>query len=180
MCCVATFDSHWSCPVLFWPHRLPTARLLFALREPPNRRAKRRNDSPHAQAGGSGPVSPEDEGRSQKDRSRPGMPSSPHSNQPLGSLPLGLKGPCVQRPNATTSETAFAAHFRAPFGPSFCVPGLLQSGQTSPSSAPSTGWRSDQFRSPFGSDRRDPNTLAPNRSKARTTPLRPSRISASS
>ena len=33
---------------------------------------------------------------------------------------------------------------------------------------------------PFGSDRRDPNTLAPNRLEARTTPLRPSRISTSS
>src|SRR5207248_4161466 len=33
---------------------------------------------------------------------------------------------------------------------------------------------------PFGSDRRDPNTLAPNRNKARPNPLRPSRTSTSS
>ena len=33
---------------------------------------------------------------------------------------------------------------------------------------------------PFGSDRRDPNTLAPNRKKARPNPLRPSRTSTSS
>ena len=36
------------------------------------------------------------------------------------------------------------------------------------------------FWNPSGSDRRDPNTLAPNRIKARTTPSRPSRISTSS
>ena len=36
------------------------------------------------------------------------------------------------------------------------------------------------FWNPSGSDRRDPNTLAPNRMKARTTPSRPSRISTSS
>ena len=36
------------------------------------------------------------------------------------------------------------------------------------------------FWNPFGNDRRDQNSLAPNRSKARTTPLRPSRPSANS
>ena len=83
--------------------------------------------------------------------------------------PLGFEGPCVQRPNATTLQATAAAPFSGPFGPSFCAPELLNSGQTSPRSAALASRRSGQFRSPFGSDRRDPNSLAPNRPKARTT-----------
>ena len=40
-------------------------------------------------------------------------------------------------------------------------------------------WRSGQFWNPCGSDRRDPNTLAPNRLEARPCPSRPSRTSTS-
>ena len=55
-----------------------------------------------------------------------------------------------------------------------------KSGQKSPSPAASTGVAEWSFWNPSGNDRRDPNTLAPNWIEARTTPLRPSRISTSS
>ena len=104
----------------------------------------------------------------------------------------GIAPPRVQRTMRSTPQR-YVSHFMqvlkrtvvkfatpGTFEPIFASRNSWNSGQTSPRSAAATGRRSDQFRSPFGSDRRDPNTLAPNRSKARTTPLRPSRISTSS
>ena len=143
----------------------------------PNRRAKRRNDRPHAQAGGSGPVCL----KTQVDPKRIDLalacPSTP---------PQGLNPPRVQRTmRSTPQRNNFRSRLCGPFsspsgGPHFCVPEPLKAGPQALPPRPQPRWRSEQFRSPFGSDRRDPNTLAPNRSKARTTPLRPSRISASS
>ena len=74
----------------------------------------------------------------------------------------------IQLPNLSR----FRLVFRAPKSPKF--------GGKNARSAASTGWRSGYFWNPSGSDQRDPNTLAPNRIKARTTPSRPSRISMSS
>jgi hypothetical protein len=49
-----------------------------------------------------------------------------------------------------------------------------------PVTAASTGVAEWSFWNPSGNDRRDPNTLAPNRIEARTTPSRPSSNSTSS
>ena len=106
----------------------------------------------------------------------PACPSSP----PLGFLPLGFKDHAFNAPTQQRPDR-FDGPVFGPIGALILRPGLsLSEGQTSPRPRPEPAWRSGQFRSPFGSDRRDPNSLAPNRSKARTTPLRPSRISASS
>ena len=67
-----------------------------------------------------------------------------------------------------------------PFWPVFGVPKVPEFRANKPGTRcldRPTEW---SFWNPLGSDRRDPNTLPPNRIKARTTPLRPSRISTSS
>src|SRR6185437_154966 len=89
----------------------------------------------------------------------PACPSSP----PLGRCPR-VQRPCARRPNATTAA-GWRPSLSDPVGALILCPGTLKSGQTRPSSAALAGRRSDQFRSPCGSDRRDPNSLAPNRSK---------------
>ena len=82
---------------------LQAAGACFPLREPPNPPRKRRNDSPHAQAGGSGPVSLVDVARSRRDQSRPGMPLEPTP----GIAPPRVLRPCVQR--ALTQRVALHA-----------------------------------------------------------------------
>src|SRR5262245_29223888 len=93
-------------------------------------------------------------------------------NFPFGLPPLGFKDHAF---NAQTQQlqTAFGGLVFGPVrGPHFASRAALKFGADTPLSADATGRRSGQFRSPCGSDRRDPNTLAPNSSKARTTPLR--------
>ena len=88
----------------------------YALREPPKPPRKRRNDSPHAQAGGPGPVSLRERWSIPKGSISPRHAPRAH---PRGSLPLGFKGPCVQRPNATTSGPVLRPIFGPVRGPHF-------------------------------------------------------------
>jgi hypothetical protein len=187
LCGVATFDSHWSCPVLSWPHRFPTARLLLCLKRASQTAVQTAERQSACSSRWFRPNFSQDEGRPEKDRSRPGM-----SLEPTLEPTPGIAPPRVQRTMRSTPQR-YVSHFMqvlkrtvvkfatpGTFEPIFASRNSWNSGRTSPRSAAATGRRSDQFRSPFGSDRRDPNTLAPNRVEARTTPLRPSRISTSS
>jgi hypothetical protein len=122
----------------------------------------------HAQAGGSGPVSLRDADRFPRGkRSHPGMPLEPTPGE--FSLPLGFKDHAFNAPNATTSGPASRPCFRAHSSPHFASRNPCDRRADKPSSAAQAGRRSGQFRSPCGSDRRDPNSLAPNRLEARTT-----------
>jgi hypothetical protein len=181
---VATFDSHGRAPYS-WPHRLPSGRrLLLPKANLPIRHA----------SGGScvrmlKPVDPalflsEDAVRPPRknpwDRSRPGMSLEPTPwNFPFG-LPPRVQRPCVQRLNATTPDRLSQPRFRTRSRSSFCAPGRPEI-RGRQALIRCRNWPAEwSIQEPLRERRRDPNTLAPNRSKARTTPLRPSRSSASS
>ena len=96
---------------------------------------------------------------------------------------IGLVPACPEgNPHAGPSGHAFDApqcFAPGPF-PALTAPGVPPvSGRTRPASAAPEGRRSGHFGTLLGATGGDPNTLAPNRKKARTTPLFPSRISAS-
>ena len=55
-------------------------------------------------------------GRSVRIDLAPACPSSPPRGASFRIAPPRVLRPCVQRPNATTSQAACAAHFRTPFG----------------------------------------------------------------
>ena len=84
---------------------------------------------------------------------------TPGTSAPSGSKTMRLT------PQRNTVGRCRPLIFRTRFEPVFASRNPPKTGQTSPCPAAGTGRRSGWFRSPFGSDRRDPNTLAPNRSK---------------
>jgi hypothetical protein len=177
---VAAFDSHWSCPVLFCRTANEQPGYCYCLKRTSQTAAQTAERQSACSSRWTRPCFSQDVARPRRiDRVRHAPRAHPWELSFRIAPPRVLR-PCVQRPNATTSEPLMRPIFEPPSEPSFCVPEPSNRGQTSPRSAAATGRRSDQFRSPFGSDRRDPNTLAPNRVEARTTPLRPSRISTSS
>ena len=182
---VATFDSHGRAPCLLGRIRYARPGCCFPYANLPNRRAKTAELTSACSSRWIRPCLSQDEGRPSRIDLVPACPSSPPQGAFLSDC--SPSGPKIMRstPQAT---------YPGPFGPMLSKPvrPVLFAPLSGPLCRPTprflsrqslcpravTGRRSAEFRSPFGSDRRDPNTLAPNRRKTRTTPLRPSRISA--
>lgn len=120
-CCAVRFA--WSCPVLFWPHRFPTARLLLCLKRTSKPPRQRRNDSPHAQAGGPGPVSLKGEGRSMRIDLAPACPRAHPVEFSFRIAPPRVQRTMRSTPQRNNSWTAFAAPFSGPFGALILRPG---------------------------------------------------------
>lgn len=108
-------------PRIFWPHRFPSVRLLLCPKRTTQTAARTAERSSACSSRWTRPCfSRKAQVDPFRDQSRPGMPSSPPRGVfPFGLLPLGFKGPCVQRPNATTLQAAAPAPFSGPFGPHF-------------------------------------------------------------
>ena len=160
---VAAFDSHWSCPVLVCRTASRRPGYCYCLKRTSQTAAQTAELMSACSSRWTRPCFSQSVGRSRKDRSRPGMPLEPTPGSfPFGLLPLGFSDHAFNAPTQQLPEPLVRPIFEPRLEPSFCVPEPSNRGQTSPRSAAATGRRSDQFRSPFGSDRRDPNTLAPN------------------
>jgi hypothetical protein len=164
---VAPFDSHWSCPVLSLTGPLPRGRMLFP-RRPPDQSGL--------------------EVRTLYRLTRPcfsGRKTGAGTCLHIALPPHGLAG-TPRSGSAQSFHAAAASHQHevdqrhlSRFWLVFFRSEIPNFGTRMPAPAASTGWRSGHFWNPSGSDQRDPNTLAPNRIKTRTTPSRPSRISTS-
>ena len=170
---VATFDSHGRAPCLLGRTPLRGSRLLFSFTRTSRTVTEMTVSCFACSSRWIRPCSLWERVDPNGNRSRPGMSLEPTP----GIAPPRVQRPCVQRPNAT--PRALSGSFCSAGSGLFLVaPDPRFRGRQSLCPPSRNGRRSGWFRSPFGSDRRDPNTLAPNRLKARTTPLRPSRISA--
>src|SRR5882757_7906895 len=92
--------------------------------------------------------------------------------------PNGVFRPIIQRPNAKLRPVT--RRFLGRFRPVFSAPKAPEFWADKPFTRCLGRPAEWSFRNPLGSTGGDPNTLAPNRLKTRTTPLRPSRTSTSS
>ena len=192
---VAAFDSHGRAPCLLDRALLRAARLLFSFTRTSRTvvandgellRMLKPVDPALSVSGSSSAPRESSKGNLKRSISSRHAPRAHPKKLSCRIASPRVQRPCVQRPNATPLEPV-SAHLRPSLSGSlvwtgsgpFLVaqnPGFRGRQKLCPRAV--TGRRSGWFRSPFGSDRRDPNTLAPNRLEARTTPLRPSRISA--
>jgi hypothetical protein len=103
----------------------------------------------------------------------------PPAAEPMRTSILPRHGPDPQVRLTPSTPNTRTLHM-SPFGPFLTLQGRPEFRANEPVTHCLDRRAEWSIWNPFGSDRRDPNTLAPNRIEARTTPLRPSRTSTSS
>ena len=171
-----------------WPHRLPVgAAFVVLLSEPPKPPRKTATVRPHAQAGGSGPVSQVQLDALRNplaDRARPGMPleptpgaCAPSGSRTMHSTPQRYLLHFMRGADLHPVKLFTAGHFRTRLDASLR---LSDRREKSAASAASTGWRSDHFGTLEGATGGTQTHSRRTGKEARTTPTRTSRTSTSS
>jgi len=156
----------WSCPVLF--DRPPPRRRVFSLSEMAGPKSKTTLAWTSASStGGPGPVS-----------LRP-QAWCEHLLAHVACTWLAAAWPQTEPPGSGSSHVLNATQAE-PFWLVFRAPKASRIRDKKARTRCLDRLAEWSFWNPSGSEQRDPNTLAPNRIKARTTPSRPSRISTSS